>query len=248
MRLLRVLVCCLGLMLALVPLSAAFAAPTKGHSKEEVANAEAQLQLAQQQATEFADQAALDANNARAIAFLKSEDFRQVQLSNAANATALQQIASGLITAIHSEGDANARNELAILQIKASALIDKADARLTNAFAIGRADEIANAQAQSDALHQLADYMTGTLAQQNMNNAELIADDQAAAIEASQMAEAQNTEAMGANELFAADTALEAATLEVESAAIQGEARGAAVLAHAEEELANAEAILSETP
>jgi hypothetical protein len=247
MRLLRVLVWWFGLMLALAPLSAAFASTASDHAQEEVVNAEAELQAAQQEAADFAAQAAQDAANARAIAFLKSETLRELQLTNTANATAVQQLASGLADAIRSQGDAKARNEMAILQIKANALIVKADGRLTNALAIGRADEIANAQAQSEALHQVADYLTGALAQQNMTNAEVIAEHDAAALEVSAMVEAQNADAMGADELFAADSILEGASLDVTSAMIAGDAQGEAIVAHALVELANAEAIAALT-
>jgi hypothetical protein len=247
MRRLLVLAPCVGLLLALAPLSA-FASKNPQHDQEEIANAQAQLQLAEQQSTDFQAEAAQDAANSRAIAFLKSEELRQVQLTNSANATAVQQIADGLAAAIRSQGDFNARNELAILQIKADALVAKADARVTNAMAIGRADEIANAQAQSQALHQLADYLTSTLAQFNMNNAELIADNAASELEADQVVEVQNAEAMGANELFAADEALDAANVDVNSVTIAGAERGASLIAHAEEELTNAEAIAAETP
>jgi hypothetical protein len=245
MRPLLTVVWCFGLVLALAP-GAAFASAAKDHKQSEVVNAEAQLVLAQQQATDFANAAAQEGVNAREIAFLRSESMRQLQLNNAANAQALDQIATSLAAAIRSQGDMNARNEMAILQIKADALIVKADAKLANALAIGRTDEITNAQAQSDVLHQLADFLTGTVAQQNMNNDQLIADAAATSMENAVAAEVQNDEALGANELFAADTVLEAANLSVESAVIQGEARGEALVAHAEANLANAEEMEAE--
>ena len=241
------LVCSVGLVLALGP-GAALASTARDHKQSEVINAEAQLQLAQQQAADLADAAAQEGLNARAIALLKSEALRQMQVDNAANAQALQQIAAGLAAAIRSQGDANAANSVAILQLKANALVAQADAKLANAMAIGRADEIANAQAQADALHQLADYLTGAVAEMDMSNAHLIADNAASAIEQASAVEAQNDEAMGANELFAAETVLDAANVSVENATIQGEARGDALIAHAEESLANAEAMFEETP
>jgi hypothetical protein len=246
MRPFRILVCCFGLMLAVAPLQAFAAEMTEENAQEQVVNAEAQMQLAQQQAAVFADQAAHEAANARAIAFLKSEAFRQAQLSNTANASAMQQIGTALADAIRSQGDLKARNALAILQVKATTSINKADYNLANAQAIGRADEIANAQAQSDIVHQLADYMTGTLAQENMSNAELIAGNAASSMQTSLTVQAQNAEAIGANELFAADTALQAADIEVQSVEIGADAKAAALLAHAEASLANAEAMLAE--
>jgi hypothetical protein len=244
---LRSVVCCMSLLLAVAPV-AAFADEAPSHSQAELANAQAQLQLAQQQANMFADQAAQSAANERMIALLKSEALRQTQLDNTANGRALDQLAAALADAIRGQGDANARNELAILQIKAGALLAKADANVANAFAIGRADEIANAQAQSAALHQLADYLTGTLAQQNMSNAQVIAGDAAASVETAAVAESQNDEAMGANDLLAADTILNASEVAVESSTEHGQAQADALLAHAEASLANAEAMAAEAP
>jgi hypothetical protein len=247
MRASRTLICCFGFVLALVPVGA-FADSSHTHRQAELSNAQAQLQLAQLQATDIASLSAQSAANEREIAFLKSEAMRQAELNNTANANALEQIANSLAAAIRLEGDANARNELAILQIKAGLLIGKADATLANAMAMGRADEIANAQAQSAALHQLADFLTGNLAQQNMSNAEEIADNQATALETADMAEATNDVALGANELFAADTILDAAQVAVSSATIEGEVQGEALVAHAEASLANAEEMLAEAP
>jgi hypothetical protein len=247
MRSIWLLILSTGVILALTP-GAVFASSSRDHKLSEVANAEAQLQLAQQQAADLANAAAEEGANARAIAFLQSEAMRQTQLNNAANAQALQQLATTLAASIRSQGQANAANSVAILQLKADALIAKADAKLANAMAIGRADEIANAQAQSDALHQLADFLTGDLAQLNSSNAQQIADAQASQVEDQVAMEVQNDQALGANELFAADTILEAANVEVENVTIQGETKGDAMIAHAEESLANAEAMLAETP
>jgi hypothetical protein len=247
MRRLQGMVCCFGLVLALAPI-AAFADTEEDHSQAELANAEAQLQLAEQQASDFITQASLSAANERAIAFAKSEALRQAELNNAADARAMEQIATALAAGIRSNGDANARNELAILQIKANTLIARADVNVTNALAIGRADEIANAQAQSAALHQLADYLTGTVAQQNMANAEVMADNAAGALVTSAMTEAQNDMAMGDDDLLAADTVLNAADVAVESSMLTGDARGEALLLHAEASLANAQAMALETP
>jgi hypothetical protein len=246
-RALQGIVCCFGLALALAPVGA-LADTASDHSQAELANAEAQLQDAQQQADDFATQASLSAANEREIAFMRSEALRQAELNNGADARAIEQIASALAAGIRSAGDANARNELAILQIKADALVAKADDKVANALAIGRADEIANAQAQSAALHQMADYLLGTVAQQNMNNAEVMADDAAAALETSATAEAQNDTAMGDDDLLAADTVLNSADVAAESSILTGEAQGEALLTHAEASLANAEAMAAETP
>jgi hypothetical protein len=245
MRQFRVLVCGIGLVLALAPLGA-FADEDSDHDQAEVVNAEAQLQVAQQQADAFVDQAALAAQNEREIAFATSESLRERQLHNAANARTLEQIASTLAAVARGEGDANARNDLAILQIKANALVVRADGNVANALAIGRADEIANARAQSAALHELADYMTGTLAQQYMQNDRVIADDEAAALQASAATEADNEQAMGDDDVFAADTILDAGDLAADSATIGGESDGLPGLQHAEASLANAEAMAAD--
>ncbi len=241
MRRLQTVVGCAALVLALAPMGA-FASSSPSHKQDSVANALAQLQLAQQQATDLATAAQQSAANEREIALLKSQSMRQDQLDNADNAAALQQIAQQLADQIRATGSVNAANELAILQIKAAAIVNHADNQLANALAIGRPDEIANAQAQDAAAHQLADYLTGTLAQQNMSNDTIIADDQATAIDGSMMAEAQNDEALGADELLAADAALNAGDVAAESADLEGSADGAELVAHAEAEVANAEA------
>ena len=238
---LRSVICTCGLVLALLPFSA-FA--DESHAQDEMANAEALLVLAQQQANALSAQAAFEATNVRQIAFAKSAALRQKQVDDTANAAALQQEANQLATQLREQGDFNARNALAILQIKASGLVALADAKVANAIAIGHPDEIANAQAQSVQLHQLADFLTGTLAQQDESNAEVIADDGAMALEGNAVAEVQNADAMGADDLFAADTVLEASNVGVSSATIAGEARGAAVIANAEAQVANAEARL----
>lgn len=247
MRQFRVLLCGIGLVLALAPLGA-FADEAGDHDQAELTNAEAQLQLAQQEASGLADQAALSAANEREIAFAQSESLRQAQLHNAANARTLEQIASTLASVARGEGDANARNDLAILQIKANALVVRADGNVANALAIGRADEIANAQAQSVALHELADYLTGPLARQYMQNDEAIAAEAAADLQASADTEANNEQAMGDDDVFAADTILDAADVAADSSLLGGEAEGQALIDHARASLANAEAMAAETP
>jgi hypothetical protein len=242
---LRRVLCCFGLVLALAP-AGAFAETARDHHRAELLNAQAQLGLAEQQAVDIANLSALSAANEREIAFLKSEALREAQLSNSANAIALEQIANALAQAIRDQGTVNAQNEMAILQIKAGTLIAKADATMANALAMGKPQEIANAQAQSAALHQLADFLTGVQAQQNMANDLEIADNAATAVQDDAMVEAQNDEALGANELFAADTILDAAQVAVSSATIEGNVASEVLLAHAEASLANAEAMLAE--
>jgi hypothetical protein len=247
MRGLQTSICCLGLVLALAPV-AAFADSSGAHKQQEVANAESQLALAQQQADAINAAASQSATNDRTIAVEKSTVLRQAQLDSMANAAALQQQATALADQMRTQGDQNAANELAILQIKASALVAHADASLANALAIGRADEIANAQAQAAAAHQLADYMTSTLAQQNMSNDQIIADGAAAAVDDAAQAEAQNEVAMGDDDVFAADDVLSAADVSAVSDTITASTKGDTLLGHALGSLANAEAQAAETP
>src|SRR5207248_6439730 len=124
------------------------------------------------------------------------------QLQTSANASAMEQIASALANAARAQADVNARNELGIAQIKAAALVSTADTNLANAIAQGRQSEILNAQAQSKLLHQLADFLTGTLAEQNIANAKAIADDQANRIHGPSLAEEQNGLALAANDVL----------------------------------------------
>jgi hypothetical protein len=247
MRALQTSICCLGLVLALAPV-AAFADSSGTHKQQEVANAEAQLALAQQQADAINTVASQSATNDRTIAVEKSTVLRQAQVDNMANAAALQRRAAVLVDQIRTQGDQNAANELAILQIKASTLVSRADASLANALAIGRPGEIANAQAQDAGAHQLADYMTTTLAQQNMSNDQIIADDAAAAVDGSAQAEAQNDVAMGDDDVLAADDVLNAADVSAVSDMITGGTEGGTILGHALDSLANAEAQAAETP
>jgi hypothetical protein len=213
-----------------------------------VANAQAQLALAQQQVDAINAAGSQSASNDRTIAVQKSTVLRQAQVDNMANSAALQQQAAALADQMRTQGDQNAANELAILQIKASALVTRADASLANALAIGRADEIANAQAVDSAAHQLADYMTSTLAQQNMSNDKIIADTAAAAVDDSAQAEAQNDMAMGADDVLAADEILSDADVAATSDTITAGTEGASILGHAIDSLANAEAQAAETP
>jgi len=247
MTLIRAFVCSAALAVALAPFAALAADMTPEHLQAELANGQAQYDLAQQQANDIEQQAALSAANERLIAQLRSQAFRERQLSNVSNATAMEQIASALANAARMGGDLNARNELGIAQIKAAGLVAIADANMANgqqlAITKGRFDELANAKAQSDFMHQLANFISGTLAEQNMSNAKIIGQEQADAIHTPAIAEEENGLAMGAAELFEADSVLAASVLSSTSANLSGQARAAAVLAKAADSLKNAKAM-----
>jgi predicted ribonuclease toxin of YeeF-YezG toxin-antitoxin module len=252
MTLIRALVCSAAFALALTPFATLAADTSTDHMQAELANGQAQWDLAQQQAFELEQQANQSAANERMIALLRSQSFRERQLSNVSNATAMEQIASALANAARDSGDLNARNELGIAQIKAAGLVAIADANLANgaqlAVTKGRFDELSNAQAQSNFLHQLANFITSTLAEQNMSNAKLIAQEQADAIHTPAIAEEENGLAMGADDVLAADLELAAGTLRVSSAAISGSGKAAVVLAHAAASLRNAQAMAAAAP
>jgi len=234
-------VCAVALALSLAPM-ATFASTSKDHSQSELANAEAQLSQAQQQAVDIANQAAQSATNERQIAIDQSELLRESQLDEVANAGALQQLAAQLADQLRIQGDQNARNELAILQIKAGVIVAKADASLTNALAIGRPDEIANARAQDAIAHQLADFLTGTLAPQNMSSAVVSADASATEVTDNADVQAENSVAMGDDDLLAADEVLSDGEIAADSAQVSSESDSGTVVGHAEASLANAEA------
>jgi hypothetical protein len=249
MNRLRAIVVCASLVVALMPL-AAFADNSTSHQQAELANGQAQLAQAQQDVSDMQAQAQVSASNERMIALLKSEALRQMQLNNVANGNAIEQIAAALANAARANGDLNAQNELLIAQSKAAVLVAGADANVANAQQLaltkGRYDELANALAQSQLLHQAADLISGTLAEANMANARQIGQDQADAIHTPAIAQQQNSEAMGANELLASDTALAAGALAATSVAISSDAVENEVLAHAEESLVNDEAMLAD--
>jgi hypothetical protein len=249
MNRLRAIVCCGSLIMALAPLAAS-ADTSPSHAQAEVANSQAQLVLAQQQVTVMQADAQLSAANERMIGLLQSEAMRQTQLNNVANGNALEQIAGALARAARANGELNARNELAIAQMHAAVLVAEADANLANgqqlALTKGRYDELANAKAQSALLHQVADFISGTQAELNMASARLVGQEEADAIHTPAIAEQQNSEAMGANELLAADAALNDAEVAATSSVISSATDEADVLAHAESSLANAEAMLAE--
>lgn len=249
MNCLRAIAVCASLVVALMPL-AAFADHSTSHEQAEVANGLAQLAQAQQQVSDMQMDAQQSAANSRMIALLKSEALRQTQLNNVANGNAIEQIAAALANAARANGELNAQNELQIAQNKAAALIAIADANVANGQMLaqtkGRWDELQNAEAQSQLLHQTADYISSTLAEANMANARQIAQDEADAIHTPAIAELQNSEALGAEELLASDTELAAGQLDATSVMISAEVEENAILAHAEDSLANAEAMLAE--
>ena len=236
--------------MALTPL-AAFAKTTPQHAQDELANGKAQLADAEQVVSDLQVLAQQDAANARMIALLHSEALRQQQLDNVANGNAIEQLAHSLATAALDQGNINAQNDLVIAQNRAAALIAIADANVANGQMLaqmkGRQDELANALAQAALLHQVADFITGQQAQLNMANDREIAQEQADALQGPAIAEAQNDEALGADELLAADTVLQAGQVDAMSAEISDEAKGADVLNHAEASLANDEAMVAET-
>jgi len=244
-------VCCASLVVALAPLSAfAQSSTSTSHQQAEVANGQAQLANAQQQVSDLQTQAQQSAANERMIALLKSEAMRQLQLNNVANGNALEQIAAALANAARANGDLNARNELEIAQAQAAVLVANTDSSLANAAMLaqtkGRWDELANAQAQSILLHHVADFITSTQAELNMANAKQIAQEQADAIHTPGIAEQQNSQAMGANQLLASDAALNAGQLAATSVTITIDAQQMDILAHAISSLANAQAMLAD--
>lgn len=242
---LRALVCGAALAIALTPLGAA-ADSSSEHMQAELANAHAQWDLTVVQVGEMRAEGNASAANERSIALLRSEALRESQLGEVANATAMEQIASALANSARTNGDMNARNELAIAQIKAAGLIAHADANIANAIAIGRTDEILNAQAQSAIVHHLADLVSGAMVEQNMNSAKLTAEAQADMIHTPAIAEEKNSLAMGANDLLAADTVFEAGEVAAESATVDTNEDAAAALDHASSSLHNAEVMAAD--
>src|ERR1700704_6370707 len=100
------------------------------HGEQELANAAAQYQLAQQQVQDLQHQADLSAANDRAIAVLQSEAFRQAQLNLTSNAFAMSAISKTLANAARANGDFNAIYELQIANIQANGMIVHADAEV----------------------------------------------------------------------------------------------------------------------
>ena len=247
MALIRVVVCSVALAMALTPLAVLAADTSPEHEAAELANAEEQFVLAEQEASDLQAQADASAANERMVALLRSEAMRQRELDLVANATAMEQIAAALANAARADGELNARNELAIAQLKAATLVSVADANLANGIMLaqtkGRVDEEANARAQSELLHQVADFISGRQAELNMANAREIAQEDADAIHGPALVEQQNEVAIGADELFAADDVVTASQDAAKSAQISGSAKASALLNHAAASLANARAM-----
>jgi len=245
MRSLQAIVCVAALLLALTPL-AAFAEVT-GHAADELANGEAQWAIAQQEVSDMQTQAQLSAANERMIALLRSEAMRQRQLDLVANANAMEQLAATLANSARANGDLNARNELGIAQAQAAVLVANIDGNLANAQMLaqtkGRFDELFNAQAQSDLLHRVANFISGQQAEVKMSNAKIIGQEQADAIHTPAIAQQENGIAMGANELLAADTELAAGELAATSVTISINTKASAVAGHALSSLKNAQAM-----
>jgi hypothetical protein len=242
MKAIRGLMCCVGLAFALSPL-ATFADSTSDHLAAELANANAQLVIAQGMASDITAQGLLSAQNDRTIALNTSTAMREEALGESANGNAIEQITKALATFARSQGDVNARNELIILQGRAATIVSKYTDSLANARAIGRQDEIANSTEQLRLARQVADGLTGVLAETNMSNARLIAENLADALHTPGLAQAANGMAIGANDLFAADLVLSAGTLNATSSTITASTKAAAVLAHASDSLKNAQAM-----
>jgi len=250
MNRLRCTLCCASLVLALVPVGA-FAKTTPQHAQDELTNGQAQLADAQTLVAELQQQALQSADNSRMIALLHSEAMRQEQLNNVANGAALQDIANALAQSMRDQGQLNAQNDLQIAQNRAATLITIADANVANAQMLaqtkGRQDELANALAQSALAHQLADFITGQQAQLNMSNDMQIADNQAQAVADAAVAQNTNDEAMGADELLAADTVLAAGDLDATSVELSVNSNASNLIDHAEASLANDQAMVAES-
>ena len=249
MRFVRLCVCAAALAVALSPLGANAADDMEEHQQQEVANGYAQLDLAQQQVADLQRQAEQNMANERMIALLRSEAGRERQLSLVANANALEAIATDLANAQLAQGDIKAQNALATAQLRATALLVNIDANLANARQLainkGRVDELANAQAQSALLHQVADFITEQ-ASVDMNNEKMIAQARAGALQTQGIVEQQNGVAMGANALLAGDVSLAAGQLNATNMSLVFTTKEATVLNHAADSLRNALAMAAE--
>jgi hypothetical protein len=242
---LRGLVASVALVAALVPMNA-FAERTEEHMRAEVVNAEAQKAQASELAEQIRAAGQVNADNERVIAQLQSEAFRMRQLDLVANANALEQISKALALAYRVSGDLNARNELVIAQGKAAILLDKAKADMANALAQGRETEIANAKAQGILLMEAASFISGALAETNMSSAKIRGETQADMVHTPGLAEVANGQAMGAEELLAADAELAAGEVGAESAEVTSDEEASEVEDHAASSLHSAEVALEE--
>jgi hypothetical protein len=244
MALIRALVFSAAVAVALAPLAALAADTSPEHTSAELANGQAQWDMAQQQVGGFQTEANLAAQNERMIALLRSEAMRERQLNLTANANAMEDIAASLANAARTGGEMNAQNSLAIAQLKAGVLVANLDANLANAQQLaitkGRYDELFNAQAQSDMAHKVANFISGPLAEQNMANDKLIGQNRADAIHTPAIAQADNNRAMAANDLLAGDLSLQAGALAAISSTTSIELKASSLVGHAKSSLANA--------
>jgi len=242
----RAIVFVATLAMALTPFAALAQDNTEAHQQAEVANGYAQFDQAKDMVGQIQEEANRSAQNERMIAVLKSEAMRERQLNMVANANAIEEIAAGLATSFRNQGDANARNSLGIAQGQAAVLLANVDANLANARMLaetrGRYDEWLNAQAQSDALHRVANYISGQLAEQNIANDKAIGEMRADQAHTPGLAEVANSNAMGANELLAADLELRAGALAALSISIGANGEAADIVNRAAASLENAKA------
>src|SRR5918912_1986405 len=105
MTVIRVLVFSAALAVALSPIAVFAQDRPPDLLQAELANGEAQLALAEQEAQDLDNLAEQSAANERMIALLQSEAMRLRQLSLVANATAMEQIAASLANAARMEGE-----------------------------------------------------------------------------------------------------------------------------------------------
>jgi len=243
MKVIRALVCSVGLVIALAPASGAFADSDSEHLQAELTNAAAQYQMALDQAAAAQHDGLLSQENERMIAFLQTEALRQKQLDVSSNGNAIEHVAATLANAERAKGDMNARNELIILQNKAAVMVAHADATVANALAQGRVDEITNANAQSKFLHSLADTITSVLAETNMSNAKIIAENNADIVHGPGLNEQTNGRALAAATVFAADEVLAASQVSQSSANITSNTKASRIISHAAASMKNAQAM-----
>jgi hypothetical protein len=247
----RLFICTAALAITLLPLPASAQDLSPQHLEDELDNGFAQLDLAEEQVAEMQDEGNRSAQNERMIALLRSEAARDRQLSLISNANAMEDIAMALSDSLRAQGDINARNSLMIAQGQAATILANVDANLANgrmlAINKGRLDELANAEAQSNLLHQVADFITGELAAINMSNERLIAQQRADEVGGPAIAEVENATAMAANELLGADLELRAGALAATSTSLTMNGHAADVVAHAQASLRNAKAMAGVT-
>jgi hypothetical protein len=242
----RALALSLAAAAALVPMTALAVDQSEEHLRAEYANAIAQQQISVEQAADLRELGQQNMDNERMIALLDSEAARQRQLGLVSNGNAIEQISKALANSFRLEGDLNARNELIIAQGKAAVLIAKADADMANALAQGRQTEIDNAKAQGMLFRETASFISGALAETNMNSSKIRGETQADLVHTPGLAEAANGQAMGAAELLVADLELQAGELAAFSSDVRFDDLAAGELEHAGNSVENAIAQLKE--